>query len=87
MANVQQLATPVQIIQAEVNDLDSLTALPDVLPMGLLADAVYAAAGSLLCAGGRWAEVRDPRSSAFAGIGAFILVRRAALERELGAGA
>ena len=69
---------------AEVNDLDSLTALPDVLPMGLLADAVYAAAGSLLCAGGRWAEVRDPRSSAFAGIGAFILVRRAALERSPG---
>ncbi len=62
-------------------ELDLLAAFPEMWRSGLLVDACIA----LFCRGfivvARLWGVADPKSDAFAGIGAFTLIRRAALER------
>ncbi len=68
------------ITHAEARGLDLLTAIPEIAPMGAAGDAVFNAAGVLLCLGSRLWAVKQRTSSAVAGVGAFILVRRSAFE-------
>lgn len=69
---------------AEANRLDFLTALPQVEPAGFLADTVFAGSGVVFGAQFRPWRVRDATNEAIFGIGAFMLVRRAAYERSPG---
>jgi glycosyltransferase involved in cell wall biosynthesis len=68
---------------AEENGLDFLTALPQVDPAGFLADSVFAGSGVVFGTQRPW-RVRDASSPAIFGIGAFMLVRRAAYDRSPG---
>lgn len=69
---------------AEDQQLDLLTAVPELTSTGFLLDVCFNAAGAFACAAGRLWQVPDPKSSAVAGIGAFILVRRSAYDRSPG---
>lgn len=69
---------------AAARELDCLALIPQVRSAGPLGDLVFEAAGAFIGVTGRWWEVRDPERSAFAGGGAFILVRREAFERTPG---
>ncbi|MCB9760828.1 MAG: glycosyltransferase [Alphaproteobacteria bacterium] len=68
----------------EAEGVDLLTLFPELLPMGLLGDATIFAAGVFGSPAGRMWAVADPDSDAFCGLGAFILVRRAAFARTPG---
>jgi glycosyltransferase involved in cell wall biosynthesis len=59
--------------------LDHLAVAPDIEPIDLAHDAVGAAFASSFLFGTRAVDVSRPGSSAFVGVGAFNLVRRAAL--------
>ena len=65
-------------------ELDLLTALPQVDSAGWLGDMALLAMGPAFVLGNQIWRVRDPQSERAAGVGAFILVRRAALERSEG---
>ena len=62
-------------------DLDNLAVLPEFWPKTFLLACTFAAFVRHICLAGRLWAVDDPRSRAFAGIGAYMLVRRAAFER------
>jgi len=66
---------------AEDRGLDHLAVMPHLLPTSPLLDATIAAFGRHFILTVRPWAVGDPRSSASVGVGAFNLVRRAALER------
>ena len=72
------------VAHAEARGLDFLTVIPALWPSGFVVDATLSTFTRALAVGARLWAVRDPRSSAFAGIGAFILVRRASLDRTPG---
>jgi len=65
----------------EARGVDHLAVFPRIEPGGLLRDSAIAAFGRLFTASVRTWEVADPRKEASVGVGAFNLVRRAALER------
>ncbi|MCB9743822.1 MAG: glycosyltransferase [Alphaproteobacteria bacterium] len=65
-------------------EVELLTLLPELLPMGLLADAALTAAPALATPAARMWEVADPDSEVYAGFGAFLLLRRAAWDRTEG---
>ncbi len=69
---------------AEARGADHVVGFPDVGTQGLLLDSVVATFSRMLALGGRLWAVSDPASDAFAGVGAFNLVRRTALERTPG---
>ncbi len=64
--------------------LDFMAAFPRLLPAGAWVDAVLGATLRHVLARTRPWAVRDPKSRAFMGVGAFNLVRRSALERTEG---
>src|SRR6266496_1404042 len=68
----------------EADRLDHLGVLPQLWSSGLLLDAVFSAFFRLVWLAARPWAVRDPRSSAAFGVGAFNLVRREAFERSPG---
>jgi hypothetical protein len=72
------------VAHAETRGLDHLACVPAVWPTGFFVDAAVSALGRALAVGGRLWAVSDPRSRAFAGVGAWNLVRRAALDRTPG---
>ena len=65
---------------AERAELDFLTAFPRILPIDFATDAVFNVTSAALFGLLRPWAVRDPRSSAAAGTGAFLLVRRTAYD-------
>ena len=67
------------LAHAEERGLDHLVLMPQLHPGGLLRDATLGAFGRLF--GLTLASVNDPRSKASVGVGAFNLMRRAALAR------
>lgn len=66
---------------AEARGWDHLAVLPDLWSRGVALDATLAAFGRLFLLATRAWNVGNPRSRAAAGVGAFNLVRRSALER------
>jgi hypothetical protein len=64
---------------ADERGLDHLVLMPQLHPGGLLRDATLGAFGRLF--GLTLASVNDPKSNASVGVGAFNLMRRAALAR------
>lgn len=76
------LRRAVSLLEAE--RLDHLGVLPQVWSSGLLLDAAFSAFFRLVWIAARPWAVRDPRSSAAFGVGAFNLVRREAFERSPG---
>jgi glycosyltransferase involved in cell wall biosynthesis len=72
------------IAHAEHEKLDHVSVLPEVTCTGFVLRAALVTFFRVLSVGGRLWAVPDPRSSAAVGIGAFNLVRRAALERTPG---
>lgn len=72
------------VAHAEARGLDHLACLPAIWPTGFCVDAAVSALGRALAVGGRLWAVSDPRSSAFAGVGAWNMVRRSALDRTPG---
>ncbi len=72
------------IAYAEHEGRDHVCVMPTVTCSGAVLQATLATFFRLLCVGGRPWAVADPRSSAAVGIGAFNLMRRAALERTPG---
>src|SRR5690606_28514633 len=69
---------------AESRGLDLLTVYPHLTSRAFLADTVFAAAPVLSHVTMPMWAVRDPDHKAYAGLGAFILVRRTAYERSAG---
>lgn len=67
------------LAHADERGLDHLVLMPQLHPGGLLRDATLGAFGRLF--GLTLASVNDPRSQASVGVGAFNLMRRAALAR------
>jgi hypothetical protein len=61
--------------------LDQLAVLPEFWPKTFLLACAFASFVRQICVAARMWAVADPRSRAFAGIGAYTLVRRAAFER------
>jgi len=72
------------VAYAEAEALDHLAALPDLWPTGWSLDAGIAAFIRQLILFTRLWNVRDPTSRAAMGVGAFNMVRRAALEKTPG---
>jgi hypothetical protein len=72
------------IAYAEREQSDHVCVLPTVTCSGPVIGATLTSFFRLVCVGGRLWAVPDPRSSAAVGIGAFNLVRRAALDRTPG---
>jgi len=72
------------VAYAEAEGLDHLAALPDLWPTSRSLDAGIAMFIRQLLVFARVWKVRDPRSRAAMGVGAFNLVRRAALEKTAG---
>jgi hypothetical protein len=72
------------IAHCEENGLDHLAVFPSVWTAGLSIDACNAAFCRVVFAAGRLWGVSDPESRSYAGVGAFNLVRRAALDRTPG---
>jgi cellulose synthase/poly-beta-1,6-N-acetylglucosamine synthase-like glycosyltransferase len=72
------------IAYCEHRGLDHLALFPPAWPGGVLLDAAMAAFARIVLILGRPWAVRDRKSSAGAGVGAFNLFRRAALERSEG---
>ena len=72
------------IAWAETENVDHVCALPSVQPGDLLTSLSLASFFRLVVLGGRMASASDEKSKAFAGIGAFNLFRRSALERTPG---
>lgn len=68
----------------EAHDLDHLTALPLVLPTTLVLDSVIGLTLRHVLSAVRPWSVRNAKSRAFFGVGAFNLVRRCALDRTEG---
>lgn len=66
------------------HDLDYLTAAPTIESAGFFADACYAAMASTMTGAGRFWAVTDPDSDVVAGMGAFIIFRRAFYDRTEG---
>jgi hypothetical protein len=66
---------------AEARGLDHLAVFPPVWSTGFVLDVCMAAFARMVLVVGRLWAVPDPRSRAAAGVGAFNLVRRSALER------
>ena len=77
-------ALPRAIAYAERKRLDFLTVIPTIGPAGFVGDAVFSFSVSLIHAAARTWAVADPQSDAVAGCGAFLLVRRAALDHTPG---
>ena len=78
------LALKRAITWAERHELDFVTALPQVDPAGFLADTVFAASGVAFGVQFKPWRVRDRSKPDIFGIGAFMLVRRAAYDRSPG---
>ena len=78
------LALKKAIAYAESRQLDFLTALPQIDPAGFLADTVFSVSGVALGLQFPPWKLRDPNRPEFFGIGAFMLVRRAAYDRSPG---
>ncbi|MCI0571976.1 MAG: glycosyltransferase, partial [Myxococcaceae bacterium] len=72
------------VAHAENTGLDHVTVLPGITARGAALVPALAYFFRLVSVGGRLWAVSDPRSSAAAGVGAFNLVRRSALERTPG---
>ncbi len=72
------------IADAERRGLDLLTVVPTIDSAGRLSGAIFGLSLAMLSVGGRLLAVSDPGSPAVAATGAFILVRREALERSAG---
>jgi glycosyltransferase involved in cell wall biosynthesis len=72
------------IARSERERLDHLTVLPDVHTHGFLEEVVLVAIGELFMRSLGAAQIDAPGSKAFAGIGAFNLVRRSAFDRTEG---
>ncbi len=69
---------------AEARPVDHLAAAPDLLAPNALMDAMIQAFLRAFSVGLRLWSVEDPKSRAFAGVGAFNLVRRSTLEQTPG---
>ncbi|MFW5693181.1 MAG: glycosyltransferase [Thermoguttaceae bacterium] len=69
---------------AEARPVDHLAAAPDLLAPNALMDSMIQAFLRAFSVGLRLWAVEDPKSRAFAGVGAFNLVRRSALEQTPG---
>lgn len=76
------LARAVALMEHE--RLDHLAALPEFRGGSFLVDTAVIVALRIITMGARGWKVEDPRSPAFCGVGAFNLVRRAALDRTPG---
>jgi cellulose synthase/poly-beta-1,6-N-acetylglucosamine synthase-like glycosyltransferase len=72
------------IAYAEHEGLDHVCILPSLTSPGFVLRATLSTFFRLVCTFGRLWAVRDPRSSAAVGVGAFNLVRRSALARTPG---
>lgn len=72
------------VAYAEQEQCDHVCILPAVTCSGFVLQATLATFFRILCVGARLWAVPDPRSSAAIGVGAFNLVRRAALARTPG---
>ncbi|MCB9898168.1 MAG: glycosyltransferase [Planctomycetes bacterium] len=72
------------VAHAELHGLDQLAVLPDVVGGGPLYSCALAHFARSFTLSQRLWDVSNPRSSAHVGVGAFNLVRRAALERTPG---
>jgi Glycosyl transferase family 2 len=72
------------VAQAEREGLDHVSMLPRIEAKGALIVPALAAFFRVVILGGRTWQVADPKSSAAAGVGAFNLVRRAALDKSPG---
>lgn len=68
----------------EARKVDHLAALPSFRPAGFWVDVAVCVATRMIGLGSRAWAVEDPRSSAYLGVGAFNLVRRASFERTPG---
>jgi cellulose synthase/poly-beta-1,6-N-acetylglucosamine synthase-like glycosyltransferase len=68
------------VTYAEANELDYLTLFPRIESTTLWTDIVFNAVGTLALPGARPWSVRDPKSAAILGGGAFILIRRVAYD-------
>jgi hypothetical protein len=77
-------AVSTAVAYCEQRGLDQLGLLPRLRPVGLLLDVTLAAFVRYVLVLARPWAVRDPRSGVGAGVGAFNLVRRSALERSAG---
>lgn len=69
---------------AEANELDLLTAFPEVESAGVLADSAFDVVALLMAPAGRLYAMPNPRSRAVGAAGAFILVRQSAWEKSEG---
>lgn len=72
------------VAQAEREGLDHVSILPRIEAKGALIVPALAAFFRVVILGGRLWQVADPKSPAAAGVGAFNLVRRAALDKSPG---
>lgn len=72
------------IAYCEEQGLDHMAIFPEIWPSQLLLDIGTAALVRVLYVVGRFWGVQDPKSRAYAGVGAFNLVRRSAMERTPG---
>lgn len=80
----EPLALKRAVAYAEARGLDFLSALPQVDPAGFLADTVFATSGVALGLQFKPERIRDAAKPDIFGIGAFMLVRRAAYDRSPG---
>jgi glycosyltransferase involved in cell wall biosynthesis len=72
------------ISYADLNGVDFLSVLPEIASAGFWGDTVFNAVSATFCLGTRPWKIRDPRSTAIAATGAFMLVRRSAFDRTPG---
>ena len=71
---------PRAVAWMNANQVDFLSIVPKIESGGFLADTAFAFAQAVLSAGTRVWSIRDPRSRAVGATGAFMLVRRSALD-------
>lgn len=72
------------VAYCENRRLDHLALIPDARPATLLTDAAISAFFRVFMVGIRAWAVENPKSSAFAGVGAFNMIRREAFEKTAG---
>lgn len=72
------------VAHLEARGVEHLALLPSFQGASFLVDTVICVTTRMIATGARAWAVEDPRSSAYLGVGAFNLVRRAALERTAG---